>query len=150
MQNPNKRHMEAKIIILHYLKFAQGRGIMFSKNNYLNVEGHTNAYWVEYFTFVRGNLITWRSKKQKVVVAIKITCNLVQQHDHTKHIVIDSYFIKQNLDEKIIRFPFVQFKNQLAGMLTKVVASRVFHNLLDKLSIKKSMFQFEGECWHER
>ena len=50
---------------------------MFSKNNHLNIEGYTDADWARnvldrkstsgYFTFVGGNLVTWRSKKQKVV-----------------------------------------------------------------------------------
>ncbi|XP_022857348.1 uncharacterized protein LOC111378388 [Olea europaea var. sylvestris] len=49
-----------------------GRGIMFSKNNHLNIEGYTDAHWAGtmsdikftygYFTFVGGNLVTWRSK----------------------------------------------------------------------------------------
>ena len=43
----------------------------------MNVDGFTDADWVGnisdrkstsgYFTFVRGNLVTWRSKKQEVV-----------------------------------------------------------------------------------
>ena len=49
---------------------------MFRKYGHLNVEGHFDADWAEssdrkstsgYFTFVGGNLITWRSKKHKVV-----------------------------------------------------------------------------------
>ena len=50
---------------------------MFRKNNHLNVDGYTNADWAGnisdrkstsgYFTFVGGNLVTWRSKKKKVV-----------------------------------------------------------------------------------
>ena len=56
---------------------AHGRGLVFSKNGHLNVEGYTDADWVgsitdrrstsRYFTFVGGNLVTWRSRKQKVV-----------------------------------------------------------------------------------
>jgi len=48
---------------------------MFSKNNHLNVEGYTDVHWVGnvsnikstsgYFTFVGGNLVTWKSKKAK-------------------------------------------------------------------------------------
>ena len=49
---------------------------MFSKNGHLDIEGYTNADWARnlsdrkstsgYFMFVGGNLVTWRSKKQKV------------------------------------------------------------------------------------
>ena len=51
---------------------------MFTKNNdFLKVEGYTDADWAKnlgdrqsssrYFTFVGGNLVTWRSKKQNVI-----------------------------------------------------------------------------------
>ena len=50
---------------------------MFSKNNHLNVDGYTDTDWAGnisdrkstsgYFTFVGSNLVTWRSKKQKVM-----------------------------------------------------------------------------------
>ena len=51
--------------------------MLFSNHGHLKVEGYTNVDWagpaddrrstVGYFTFVRGNLITWRSRKQQVV-----------------------------------------------------------------------------------
>ncbi|XP_021815544.1 uncharacterized protein LOC110758063 [Prunus avium] len=63
--------------ILRYLKSAPGKGLMFSKNRDLKVVGYTDANWAgsvtdrrstsSYFTFVGGNLATWRSKKQNVV-----------------------------------------------------------------------------------
>ena len=34
------------------------------------------------------------------------------QHDRTKHIEVDRHFIKQNLETKIIRFPFAKSENQ--------------------------------------
>ena len=49
---------------------------MLRKHGHLNVEGHSDADWAGssdrkstsgYFTFIDGNLVTWRSKKQKVV-----------------------------------------------------------------------------------
>ena len=77
MHNPSEEHMNAVIRILHYLKSSPGKGLMFSKNNHLDVEGYTYADWAGsildrksmsgYFTFVGGNLVVWRSKKQKVV-----------------------------------------------------------------------------------
>ena len=77
MHNPSEKHMNAGNQILRYLKSSPGKGLMFPKNNHLSVEGYTNADWARnvldrkstsgYFTFVGGNLVTWRSKKQKVV-----------------------------------------------------------------------------------
>ncbi|GAV58087.1 hypothetical protein CFOL_v3_01621 [Cephalotus follicularis] len=77
MHSPSEVHMEAAIRILQYLKLAPGKGLLFSKNTHLNIEGYTDADWAGsisdrrstsgYFTFVGGNLVTWRSKKQKVV-----------------------------------------------------------------------------------
>lgn len=77
MHAPSEQHMEAVFRILRYLKGAPGRGIFFKKNEHLRVEGYTDSDWAGditdrkstsgYFTFVGGNLVTWRSKKQKVV-----------------------------------------------------------------------------------
>lgn len=162
---------------------------MFSKNNHLRIESYTDADWAGnitdrkftagYFTFVGGNLVTWRSKKQNVVAlssaeaefrgmakglcellwlrkllteigfapngemdlfcdnkaAIDISHNPVQ-HDLTKHVEVDRHFIKQNLEDKIIRFPFVKSEDQLADILTKVVCSKNFYNSLEKLGMK--------------
>ena len=66
--------------------------------------------------------------------AIDISHNPIQ-HDWTKHVEVDWHFIKQNLDVKIIRFPFVKSKDQLADILTKTVSSKIFHHLLDKLGL---------------
>jgi len=189
MHCPSKDHMDAVSRILQYLKSAPGRGLMLSKNDHLKVEGYTDADWAGnvfdrkstsgYFTFVGGNLVTWRSKKQKVVAlssaeaefrgmakglcellwirrllseigftpksrmnlycdnkaAIAISQNPIQ-HDRTKHIEIDRHFIKQNLEEGVICFPFVRSEGQLADVLTKAVSNKVFQDSLSKLGIE--------------
>ena len=66
--------------------------------------------------------------------AIDIAHNPVQ-HDRTKHVEVDWHFIKQNLEAKIIWFPFVKSEDQLVDILTKAVCSKIFHNSLDKLGI---------------
>lgn len=78
MHNPSECHMDAIIRILRYLKSAPRKGLMFSMDNHLDVSEYTDADWAGcitdrkstsgYFIFVGGNLVTWRSKKQKVVV----------------------------------------------------------------------------------
>ena len=58
------------------------------------------------------------------------------QHDHTKHVEVDRHFIRQNLEEKIIRFPFVKSEDQSTDILTKVVSSKNFYDSLDKLGMR--------------
>ncbi|CAL2269762.1 unnamed protein product [Prunus armeniaca] len=77
MHSPSEDHMSAVMCILRYLKVTPGKGLMFCKYGYTYVEGYTDADWASSvtdrrstsrcFTFVGGNLVTWRSKKQKVV-----------------------------------------------------------------------------------
>ncbi|WJZ98413.1 hypothetical protein VitviT2T_016938 [Vitis vinifera] len=120
-----------------------------------------------YFTFVGGNLVTWKSKKQNVVahssaeaefrgMALglcealwlrlllqdlsylsrqpirlfcdnKAACDIAHnpiQHDRTKHVEVDRFFIKEKLDDKIVELPKIRSEDQLADILT--VSSQVF------------------------
>ncbi|CAL9014363.1 unnamed protein product, partial [Prunus brigantina] len=161
MHSPSEDHMGAVTRILRYLKGAPGKGLMFSKYGHTDVEGYTDADWAGsatdrrstsgYFMFVGGNLVTWRSKKQKVVsrssaekpmdlycdntVAIAIAHNPVQ-HDRTKHVEVDRNFIKEKLDAEIVSFPFIRSEYQLADVLTKTVSTSIFLNSLDKLGMR--------------
>jgi hypothetical protein len=77
MTNPRVPHMNAVIRILKYLKNAPGRGLFYRSSGHLRIEGYTDADWAgspsdrksttSYCTFIGGNLVTWRSKKQSVV-----------------------------------------------------------------------------------
>ena len=180
--------MNAVIRILRYLKGNPGKGILFKKNNHLRVEGYTDADWAGsindrrstsgYFTFVGGNLVTWRSKKQNVVTwsiaeaeyrgmalgireilwlwnllkdlghlspsPMKLFCDNQAardiaynpvQHDRTKHVEVDRFFIKEKIEGKIIKVSPIRTEDQLADILTKAVASCVFYRFLPKLGM---------------
>ena len=77
MHSPQEDHWEAALRIVRYLKGTAEHGVLFKKHGHLEINGFTDADWAGnpndrkstagYFTFVGGNLVTWRSKKQKVV-----------------------------------------------------------------------------------
>lgn len=75
MHYPYTSHMDAVIRILRYLKQAPGKGILFQRHNHFKIDAFTWAISLDdrrstsgYCSFVGGNLVTWRSKKQNVVV----------------------------------------------------------------------------------
>ncbi|RVW70681.1 Retrovirus-related Pol polyprotein from transposon RE2 [Vitis vinifera] len=161
MHNPGEQHMNAVMRILRYLKNAPGKGILFAKNvDHQSIEVYTDADWAGavddrrstsgYFTFVGGNLVTWKSKKQNVVarssaeaefrgMALGLSaCDIAHnpvQHDRTKHVEVDRFFIKEKLDDKIVELPKIRSEDQLADILTKAVSSQVFSKFLDKLGM---------------
>ncbi|RVW98483.1 Retrovirus-related Pol polyprotein from transposon RE1 [Vitis vinifera] len=73
----NDSHPTDKDRILQYLKKSPGRGLYFKKTSSREVEVFTDADWAGsltdwrsttgYCSYVWGNLVTWRSKKQSVV-----------------------------------------------------------------------------------
>ena len=66
------------------------------------------------------------------------TCDIAHnpvQHDRTKHVEVDRFFIKEKLDEKIVELPKIRSEDQLADILTKAVSSRVFSKFLGKLGM---------------
>ena len=77
MNNPTEKHMTAVIRILRYLKMTLGKGLFFQRTTNKEIEIFSDADWAGsvtdrrstsgYCSFVWGNLVTWRSKKQSVV-----------------------------------------------------------------------------------
>lgn len=77
MQSPTVEHLNLVKRILRYLKGSVGRGIIMKKNENTQIMGYCDADWAGnaidrksttgYCTFVGGNLVTWKSKKQTVI-----------------------------------------------------------------------------------
>ncbi|RVW77383.1 Retrovirus-related Pol polyprotein from transposon TNT 1-94 [Vitis vinifera] len=153
MHNPREQHMNAIIRILRYLKNAPGKGILFAKNvnhqsgnlvtwksKKQNVVARSSAetefrgmtlglceaLWLRLLLQDLGYL-----SRQPIRLfcdnkaAYDIAHNPVQ-HDRTKHVEVDRFFIKEKLDDKIVELPKIRSEYQLADILTKAVSSQVF------------------------
>ncbi|RVW61349.1 Retrovirus-related Pol polyprotein from transposon RE1 [Vitis vinifera] len=158
MNNPTEKHMTAVIRILRYLKMTPGKGLFFQRTTNKEIEIFSDADWAGsvtdrrstsgYCSFVWGNLVTWRSKKQSVVArssaeaeframaqaAISIAKNPVH-HDRTKHVEIDRHFIKEKIEEGVFKVSYTPTNCQTADILTKALAQVNFEDLTEKLGM---------------
>lgn len=75
MTSPTVKHWDVVQQILCYLNAASGRRILYKDHCHMNIEHFSNADWVGskedgrttlgYCVFVRGNLVSWKSKMIK-------------------------------------------------------------------------------------
>ncbi|RVW36637.1 Retrovirus-related Pol polyprotein from transposon RE1 [Vitis vinifera] len=130
MHNPGEQHMNAVMRILRYLKNAPGKGILFAKNvNHQSIEVYTDADWAG----VHLDLGYLSRQPIQLFCDNKAACDIAHnlvQHDRTKHVEVDRFFIKEKLDDKIVELPKIRSEDQLADILTKAVSSQVFSNYL--------------------
>ncbi|XP_038990562.1 secreted RxLR effector protein 161-like [Hibiscus syriacus] len=77
MHARKEKHLEAVYRMLRYLKGTTSKGLQFKKNTSCDIELYTYADWAGsvsdrrstsgYCSYMWGNLMTWRSKKQSVM-----------------------------------------------------------------------------------
>ncbi|WZZ64845.1 hypothetical protein YC2023_076215 [Brassica napus] len=109
MQVPKEHHWRMVERILMYLNGSPDQGVWMGCNGSTEVVGYCDADWAGdradrrsttgYSTFIGGNLVTWKSKKQKVVscssaeaeyrAMLKLTNELVWIKGILKHLEID-------------------------------------------------------------
>ncbi|XP_078167096.1 protein DA1-related 1-like [Carex rostrata] len=151
MHDPRKGHMDVVYHILKYLKSASGKGLIFRQNEHMNIEGYCDSDWAScqdvrrsttgYCMFVGGNLVSWKSKKQPVVsksmaeaeyrvMALGVAGmlwlkRLLEElnHDKTKHMEIDRFFIKEKLESELLELSNVAIGDQVVDCLTKGLSS---------------------------
>ena len=77
MHDLREIHLMVAYRVLHYLKAHPGNGILFKKTSNIALAIYTNANFARspldkqsttsYCTFLEGNLVSWRNKKQNMV-----------------------------------------------------------------------------------
>ena len=77
MHQPRETHWLATIRVFTYIKSCPGKGLVYKKHGHVSICLNLDAgyagnrgdrkFITGYCTFVEGNLVTWRNKKQNVV-----------------------------------------------------------------------------------
>lgn len=147
MYNPSESHMNTVIRILRYLKFAPRKWLMLSKNDHHEVIGYTDTDWAccitdrrstsGYFTFVGGNLVTWRSKKQKVVAR----CCAEAEYRGMAHGVYEFLWFRNDLGFNPKKAMNLYYDNKVAIDISQnpVQHDRTKHIEVDQHFIKKKL-----------
>ena len=133
MKDPHLPHWEAVIRIVRYLKAYPGRGLLYKANGHLRVEAYTDADWAGstsdrksttgYCTFLGGNLITWRSKKQTVVARSSAEA----EYRAMAHTSCELMWIKHLLEELrfVMKLPMTMHCDNQAAIY--IASNPVFH-----------------------
>jgi hypothetical protein len=98
-------------------------------------EGLSDMLWVknllrELKVLRDGHLNVWCDNKSAICIA-----NNPVQHDRTKHIEIDRFFIKEKLDAGIIKIDYVNTRQQIADCLTKGLGTKECNLACDKMGM---------------
>ena len=150
MHSPNQGRFDAVYRILRYLKGTPGKGLLYENRGHLQVDVFTDADRAgsvidrrstsEYCTFVGGNLVTWRSKKQSVVARSSAEAEFrVVAHD-----ICEVLWIKQLLEELKVASSlpmkvFCDNKAVIAIAHNLVLHDKTKHVEVDKHFIKEKL-----------
>jgi hypothetical protein len=98
-------------------------------------QGVCEVLWVKYLLgelklLRKGPLRVWCDNQSAISIA-----NNPVQHDRTKHVEIDRFFIKEKLDAGIISLTHVNSGQQIADCLTKALGTKDCNLACDKMGL---------------
>ncbi|RVX01051.1 putative mitochondrial protein [Vitis vinifera] len=134
--------MTAVIRILRYLKMTPGKGLFFQRTTNKEIEIFSDADWVGsvtdrrstsgYCSFVWGNLVTWRSKKQSVVArsSAEAEFRAMAQARGDR-----STLYQGKIEEGVFKVSYTPTNCQTTDILIKALARVNFEDLTEKLGM---------------
>nr|GFA43768.1 copia protein [Tanacetum cinerariifolium] len=142
---PIKKHLHAVKRILRYLRGTVNRGLWYPKDSaialpaFANVD-HAGCQDTRRSTsgslqFLGDRLISWSSKRQKsaTISSAEAEYRLIQL---SKHIDIRYHFIKEHVENGLIKLYFVNTEYQLVDIFTKALGRERIEFLINKLGMR--------------
>nr|GEZ46399.1 retrovirus-related Pol polyprotein from transposon TNT 1-94 [Tanacetum cinerariifolium] len=177
MARPTEKHVHAVKRIFRYLRGTVHRGLWYPKDSSVSLTtfvdaDHAGCQDTHRSTsgsvqFLGERLISWSSKRQKSAAisnyglgfnkipmycdnksVIALCCNNVQ-HSWCKHIDIRYHFIKEQVENRVIKLYFVNTEYQLADLFTKALGRDRTEFLINKLGMRSFMPEMLKQLMNE-
>nr|GEU37233.1 retrovirus-related Pol polyprotein from transposon TNT 1-94 [Tanacetum cinerariifolium] len=123
-----------------YLRGTVNRGLWYPKDSSIALTAYADADHAGFQDTRRSTsgrmqllgerLVSWSSKS-----AIALCCNNVQ-HSRSKHIDIKFHFIKEQVENEVVKLYFVNTRYQLANIFTKPLSREIIEFLINKLGMR--------------
>ncbi|GJU18835.1 retrovirus-related pol polyprotein from transposon TNT 1-94 [Tanacetum coccineum] len=132
---PDLTTPDVKILDAAHLEVHNSWGINLSAEYIALSECYAQILWM------RSQLTEYRLKFNKIPLycdkksAIALCCNNVQ-HSRSKHIDVRYHFIKEQVENGVVKLYFVRIEYQLADIFTKALPRERLNFLIEKLGMK--------------
>ncbi|GJR85624.1 retrovirus-related pol polyprotein from transposon TNT 1-94, partial [Tanacetum coccineum] len=137
---PTEKHLNAVKRIFRYLKGTVHQGLWYPKDSSFALTSFADAEHAG-FLWMRSQLTDYGYGFNKIPMycdnksAIALCCNNVQ-HSRSKHIDIRFHFIKEHVENGVIKLYFVNIEYQLADIFTKALGRERIEFLIKKLGMR--------------
>nr|GEY62898.1 retrovirus-related Pol polyprotein from transposon TNT 1-94 [Tanacetum cinerariifolium] len=140
---PTKKQLHVVKRIFHYLRGTVNRGLWYPKDSSIALTAFADADHAGCqdtlrstsgsLQFLGDRLISWSSKRQKSVAISRTEAEYITL---SKHIDIIYHFIKEHVDNGVIKLYFVNTEYQLAYLFTKALSRDRIEFLINKLGMR--------------
>ncbi|GJS50567.1 integrase, catalytic region, zinc finger, CCHC-type containing protein [Tanacetum coccineum] len=128
---PTKKHLNVVKRIFRYLNGTINMGLWYSKDIGMSLTAYANS---DHAGCQDTRRSTSGSAQFLANSAIALCCNNVQ-HSRAKHIDVRYHFIKEQVENNIVKLYFVWTEYQLAYIFTKPLPRERFNFLIEKLDV---------------
>ncbi|KAK4394436.1 Retrovirus-related Pol polyprotein from transposon RE2 [Sesamum angolense] len=146
MDKPRSVHWEVAQRNLKYIKASPSKRLLFKRHGHMKIEAYSDADYAPskddrkstsgYCTYVRGNLVTWRSKKQTTVARSSAEAEYRAMAHTTSEILWLMYLLKElgfMYDDPVL----MHCDNQTA---IHIASNLIFHERLNILRSIVTLF----------
>ncbi|GJT81199.1 ribonuclease H-like domain-containing protein [Tanacetum coccineum] len=158
MHDPREPHFSALRRILRYVSGSLDYGLQLFSSSTTDLVAYSDADWAScpttrrstsgYCVFLGNNLLSSPFMRQPMLSRSSAEAEYrgIANHQRTKHIEIDIYFVRDLVAARQVRVLHVPSRYQFADIFTKGLPSSLFEEFRSSLSVRSPPAPTAGEC----